>query len=111
MCILMTWKIYYYDNRISDINALSNVPFVNLKELNLSYNEIKNLEVFSNVPFKNLSKLNLSGNNIRKIEAMGRMPIIDLRELYLRDNKIIDNEDTHEIIESLRSKYKNIRIK
>ena len=104
-------NLLLYDNRISDINALGNVPFVNLKELNLSYNEIKNLEVFSKVPFKNLNKLDLSGNNIRKIEAMGRMPVTDLKELYLRDNKIIDNEDTHEIIELLRTKYKNIRIK
>ena len=104
-------NLLLFDNRISDINVLSNVPFVNLKELNLSYNEIKKLEVFSNVPFKNLRKLDLSGNNIRKIEAMSRMPVIDLRELYLKDNKIPDNEDTNDIIEMLRNKYKNIQIK
>ena len=55
---------------ISDISALENAKFENLKELDLSVNKITDINVLEKVNFKELKELYLSFNKITDINVL-----------------------------------------
>lgn len=126
-------KAYIDSNRTSEIKELGNqkkvMKFVNLEELDLSYNEIHEIEGLENLTelrslwlnsneireikgLETLTKLkflNLDNNNISKIEDLDNL--VALKELNLENNKIheIKGLDTLIELKSLSLLHNKIR--
>lgn len=73
-------------NEISKIDWEKFENFLNLKELNLSFNNIKNTEWIEKIPSQLLWKLELTKSWVEKIEWISELK--NLRELYLSFNNI-----------------------
>lgn len=90
------------ENSISNIDFLSNLPFLQLLTLNLIKNKITNLDIFEKIPFKNLKFLELFSNEISNIEGLAKGPLENLNSLNL-ENNLITNIDSFE-----KAPFKNL---
>ena len=85
-------KLVLYGCNLNNINILTNLPAINLIELDLSRNQIENLEPLSSVSYQYLVTLNLSNNNIHDISPLIKVYFKNLRNLNLSHNFISDIE-------------------
>ncbi|SGZ47638.1 CIC11C00000002144 [Sungouiella intermedia] len=76
------------DNRFSDESFEAIAFFLNLKVLNMAYNDIIEIPDGALGRLTKLSELYLSGNNLTKLPAEDFENITDLRLLYLNNNKL-----------------------
>ncbi|MCD5382888.1 hypothetical protein LR002_02085 [Candidatus Gracilibacteria bacterium] len=73
-------------NKITEIDGEKFKNFLNLKELDLSFNQIKNTEGIEKIPSRILGKLDLTKAGIEEIDGIGELT--SLQELHLNFNKI-----------------------
>jgi Leucine-rich repeat (LRR) protein len=66
-------KLNLSNNKIDDINLLSQFKIDSLKELKLNNNEIENITVLNNVPFRKLRTINLINNKISDISVFAEL--------------------------------------
>ena len=72
------------------LKELSNVDFINLKELNMERSDIYDLAPLSSDIFKNLVFLNLQYNKISNLHPLKNIKFLSIREIYLNSNQITD---------------------
>ena len=72
------------------LKELSNVDFINLKELNMERCDIYDLAPLSSDIFKNLVFLNLQYNKISNLHPLKNIKFLSIREIYLNSNQITD---------------------
>jgi len=72
------------------LKALSDVDFINLKELNMQSCNIYDLTPLTNDIFKNLIFLNLQYNYISNLDPLKNIKFLSIREIYFGSNKITD---------------------
>ena len=89
---------------VEDLKLISLIKFVQLKEINISYNNIKSIEAFKkmNLPF--LEYINISHNQIENIEPIVQMNSKSLKDILLFYNKLKDISALEE------TEYKNLEI-
>ena len=84
-------KRIYINNYINGnqlLNDISNVEFVNLKELHLENCNINNLTPLQSENFKNLLLLNLQYNKISNLQPLLKIKFIWIKEIHLGFNNI-----------------------
>ena len=84
-------KRIYINNYINGnqlLNDISNVEFVNLKELHLENCNINNLTPLQSENFKNLLLLNLQYNQISNLQPLLKIKFIWIKEIHLGFNNI-----------------------
>ena len=72
------------------LKALSDVDFINLKELNMQSCNIYDLTPLTNDIFKNLIFLNLQYNYISNLDPLKNIKFLSIRKIYFGSNKIAD---------------------
>lgn len=70
------------------LRTLSNIKFLNLKEMDLSYNNIRNIDYLQYMFSKFLQYLSLNDNKIEDIKVLESMDFSNLKELNLQNNNI-----------------------
>ena len=83
-------KLVLYGCNLKNINILTNLPAINLLELDLSRNQIDNIEPLSTLSYEILITLNLSNNMIHDISPLIEASFKNLRNLNLSHNLISD---------------------
>ena len=71
---------------------LSEIIFLNLIEINLSFHEIENITPIKTMLLPHLEILNMSNNEIKDIEPIAELRSKRLKEIFLHKNKIVDFE-------------------
>ena len=79
------------------LQEISNINFINLKELNLQSCYISNLTPLRSDAFRNLLFLNLQYNNIWDLHPLKEIKFLWIKEIYLGFNKIIDIEPLSQV--------------
>ena len=89
-----------------------NIEDIDIKELNLENKNIGNegLKSLFQIEFKELNKIILSGNELSDINIFEKINFEKLNELNLSNNEI-KIEDNNSLINILKSKIKDIKIK
>ena len=77
-------------NCISDITPLLKLNLDNLTQLNLSRNRIDNIDIFIQLNLSHLTILNLNGNKLKDFKSLEKVNLTSLSELSLCKNQISD---------------------
>ena len=80
------------NKKINDenIKCISIIIFIQLKDIDLSYNEITNIRPLCRAKLPSLEKLNLSFNKINNIKPLSEMNSKNLKYLFIQNNQIED---------------------
>ena len=70
------------------LKIFSKIKFINLKEIDLSFNNIKNIEYLENHNSGSLEYLSLNNNKIEDLTPLEHMNLSNLKELNLQNNCI-----------------------
>ena len=79
------------NNKIENINVLSQFKMQSLKELNLNNNEIENIDVLNNLTCGRLRRINLSNNKINDIKIFSELSFCNnIEKINVMNNEIIN---------------------
>ena len=96
------------NKKINDenIKSISLIIFIQLKDIDLSYNEITNIRPLCRAKLPTLEKLNLSFNKINNIKPLSEINSTKLKYLFIQNNQIEDVQ----VFTEFNSKFNSLEI-
>ena len=98
-------ELHLQDCCIDNLEPLTSENFKNLLLLNLQHNKIKNLAPFTKIKFLSINSIALGFNSITNIDVLKEIPFKQLKIISLPENPVLKIDKNYKnIINSIQSK-------